>query len=78
MTSAEYLRNFRIAYADLVPPPGVKGRVVLTAVVGKDGVIQYVSPAGPAADAIRNWCFRPLKLNGVPVEVVTEIELNCE
>jgi len=61
----------------------VQGVVRFTAVIGKDGVIQSLDlvegPAllAPAAtDAVKQWIYRPTLLNGNPVEVVTQIDVN--
>ena len=84
-TTEEYQSHFRIAYADPVYPAeanGVEGVVVLDAVIGKDGsflslAVQSGQPvlARAALDAVRHWAYRPLLLNGNPVEVATEIEV---
>ena len=56
--------------------------VQLTIVVGTDGSVLETRPlAGPeehialAADAVRQWKYRPTKLNGRPVEVESTVEL---
>lgn len=64
----------------------VHGPVLLHAVIGKDGSVQNVdvvsspSPAlGQAAlDAVKQWKFRPYLLNGIPVEVDTQISVNFD
>jgi periplasmic protein TonB len=55
----------------------------LQAVIGISGQILSLSPKnGPdpalikaAMDAVRQWLYFPTLLNGVPVEVVTTIEV---
>ena len=61
---------------------GVSGTVVLTAVIGKDGLIQDLQVvSGPdllqqaALDAVKQWRYRPYLLNGEPVEVDTKINI---
>jgi peptidyl-prolyl cis-trans isomerase A (cyclophilin A) len=61
---------------------GVSGTVVLTAVVGKDGLIEDLQVvSGPdmlqqaALDAVKQWRYRPYLLNGQPVEVHTTINI---
>jgi outer membrane biosynthesis protein TonB len=51
--------------------------------MNKDGSIQSLSVKSgdpllvqSAIEAVQQWAYRPTKLNGVPVEVRTEIELN--
>jgi TonB family protein len=58
----------------------ILGKVVLNAVVGKDGNIENLVPAsGPkelqqsALDAVRQWTYKPFLLNGEPIEVKTTI-----
>jgi len=61
---------------------GVTGTVVLTAVIGTDGLIKDLQiVSGPdllqqaAIDAVRQWHYRPYLLNGQPVEVRTQINI---
>ena len=62
---------------------GVQGKVVLAAVIGKDGRIGdlevLVSPSPllskSALDAVKRWEYRPYLLNGEPVEVETTINV---
>jgi peptidyl-prolyl cis-trans isomerase A (cyclophilin A) len=60
----------------------VSGTVVLTAVIGTDGLIKDLQIAsGPdmlqqaAFDAVKMWRYRPYLLNGQPVEVHTTINV---
>lgn len=60
-----------------------QGTVRLAALIGEDGSIRNLrvvvgSPLlVPAAlDAVRQWKYQPTSLNGQPVEVETEIEVN--
>ncbi|HEY3740262.1 MAG TPA: M56 family metallopeptidase [Bryobacteraceae bacterium] len=64
---------------------GIEGTVIMKAVIGKDGTIlsleqinKQVDPrlAQVAIEAVKQWQYRPTLLNGEPVEVVTEIEVN--
>lgn len=71
-----------------VYPPGarqarISGTVRLEAVIGRDGVIQSLQVmsgnpwlAQAALDAVRQWVYRPTLLNGEPVEVLTQIDVN--
>jgi len=84
-TVEEYQKHFRIAYAEPVYPAeanGAEGEVILDAVIGKDGSILSLAVrsgdpilADAALAAVRQWSYRPLKVNGVPVEVATEIDV---
>ena len=61
----------------------VEGKVVLQAVIGKDGTIQnlHLISGHPmlseaAMDAVKQWLYKPYYLNGEPVEVETTIHVN--
>jgi outer membrane biosynthesis protein TonB len=64
-------------------PPGVDPRVVLDAVIGKDGSILQLEPRSSdpilvqaALETVRHWKYRPTTLNGIPVEVATQVEVH--
>ena len=60
------------------------GEVVqLRAIIGRDGTVQsLVLLSGQpllvqgAMDAVKQWVYKPTYLNGVPVEVVTEVSVH--
>jgi protein TonB len=61
----------------------IEGKVVLQAVIGKDGTIQNLHVVsghpmltGAAMDAVKQWLYKPYYLNGDPVEVETMINVN--
>jgi len=61
----------------------VQGDVRFSAVIGKDGRIRDLQATGgpailvpPALAAVKQWVYRPTLLNGQPVEVVTQIDVN--
>jgi protein TonB len=61
----------------------IQGVVKLSATIAKDGTIQHLEVVSghpmliPAAmDAVRQWVYKPTLLNGQPVEVVTQIDVN--
>jgi len=71
----------------LYPPDAkaarIQGTVRFTATIGKDGSIinlELVSGhpllAESAQDAVRQWIYKPTLLNGNPVEVITQIDVN--
>jgi protein TonB len=88
LTVEEHQAEFLIGRVEPVYPPearanGIEGKVELDVVVGKDGVVQTVSVrAGDpllteaAMEAVRQWTYRPTMVNGIPVEVATEVELS--
>jgi len=66
-------------------PGHARGVVQLSVVVGKDGSVIDVKPltGGPslldaAVEAVRHWKYRPLLLNGFPVEVQTTVEVSFD
>ena len=70
-------------YPPLAKMARVQGTVLLEAVIGKDGTIQElkVQEGHPllvraALEAVRQWRYQPTLLNGEPVDVLTEIEVN--
>ncbi len=61
----------------------IQGRVRLEAVIGRDGTIEDLKVIGghpllvnAALEAVRQWRYQPTLLNGKPVEVETEIDVN--
>jgi len=61
----------------------IQGTVVLQAVIGKDGRVQSVQVmSGPsmltkaAADAVKQWRYKPFSLDGQPVEADAQINVN--
>ena len=61
----------------------IGGTVRLTAIIGRDGTVQDLSLVSgqpllvkAAMDAVKQWVYKPTYLNGIPVEVVTEVDVN--
>jgi TonB family protein len=82
---AEGLKTHAVApiYPATARQHGIQGDLILRAVIDKNGdlgricIIQALG-AGldeAAVDAVRQWKYRPYILNGVPVEVVTTINV---
>jgi protein TonB len=70
-------------YPPLSRQARIQGTVVLQAVIGKDGTVQglHVVSGHPmltqaAMEAVKQWRYRPYSLNGEPVEVDTQINVN--
>jgi TonB family protein len=70
-------------YPPLAKTARIQGVVRLEAVIGKDGTLQdlKVITGHPlllesALMAVSQWVYKPTLLNGEPVEVVTEIDVN--
>lgn len=61
----------------------IEGTVRIQATISRDGRIENLHVLsghplldGPALEVVRTWRYRPLLLNGDPVEVITEIDVN--
>ena len=62
---------------------GVQGVVRIIALIGRDGrVTPREAVSGPEAlrplafDAVKQWLYEPVRLNGEAVEVLTQIDVN--
>ncbi len=71
------------AYPSLAKQARIQGVVQFTAIINKDGTIQSLQLMSghplliPAAtDAVKQWVYKPTLLNGEPVEVITQIDVN--
>ncbi|MGH9404522.1 MAG: energy transducer TonB [Terriglobia bacterium] len=71
------------AYPALARIARVEGLVRLEAVIGKDGAIENLRVVSghplliaAALNAVKQWRYEPTLLDGAPVEVVTEIDVN--
>jgi protein TonB len=80
---ANLIRKITPIYPPLAKQARIQGTVRFTAIIGKDGSIQNLQLVSghpllvPAAqDAVRQWLYRPTLLNGEPVEVITQIDVN--
>jgi protein TonB len=81
--SAKLLRQPTPMYPPLARNARISGVVRLEAVIGRNGTIESlrVMSGHPllvqaALDAVRQWVYQPTLLNGDPVEVLTQIEVN--
>ena len=61
---------------------GIQGKVVLDAIIGKTGNVENLKVlSGPAElqqsalDAVRQWTYRPVMVNGSPIEVETTVNV---
>ncbi|MCL5744535.1 MAG: energy transducer TonB [Acidobacteria bacterium] len=77
------IRQPKPVYPPLAKQARISGVVRLNAIIGKDGTIQNLTVASghpllvPAAlEAVKQWVYKPTLLNGEPVEVVTQIDVN--
>jgi TonB family protein len=73
------------AYPPACKTEGIEGSVVVQAVISKEGDViklevlnQLVDPrlVEAAVEAVKQWKYQPTLLNGAPIEVVTQIDVN--
>ncbi len=80
---AKLINQPKPAYPPLARQARIQGTVRFTAIIGVDGRIQNLTLVSghpllvPAAQAaVKQWVYQPTLLNGEPVEVVTQIDVN--
>jgi protein TonB len=83
LQAAMLVRKVEPTYPPLARQMRIQGTVRFSAVIGKEGQVQDLQfVSGPrvlekaAADAVKRWVYRPTLLNGNPVEVSTQIDIN--
>jgi TonB family protein len=83
IAQAKLVRQARPAYPVEAKQARIQGVVQLMAVIAKDGTILSLEVQSghpmlvPAAlEAVRQWVYEPTLLNGNPVEVITQIDVN--
>lgn len=77
------LVQVRPKYPDWARRQKIEGVVHLNVLVGKDGWVKHVEPAGGpeplipfAVDAVTQWRYRPAMIKGEPVEVRMQVDLS--
>jgi TonB family protein len=83
MMAAKIVSKVQPSYPPDARQDHVEGTVTLRIVIGTDRAIQDVSlisghPAlvQSALDAVKQWRYQPTLLNGKPVEVLTQVNIN--
>ena len=73
----------RPVYPPLAKQARISGVVKLAVVLARDGSVQDIKVisghpllVAAAIDAVKNWVYQPTLLNGQPVEVATQIDVN--
>ncbi len=81
--SAKLLRQPRPVYPQLAKQARIQGVVKLHALISKEGTIENLTLisghpllAPAALEAVKQWMYQPTLLNGEPVGVDTEIDVN--
>jgi protein TonB len=80
---AKLLRRTMPVYPPLAKQARIQGTVKFTAVIGTDGTIRNLQLLSghpllvpSAQEAVKQWAYQPTLLNGEPVEVITQIDVN--
>ncbi len=80
---AKLVRQPHPIYPPLAKQARIQGTVKLTAIISKDGTIQKLEVISGhpllvpnAIEAVKQWIYQPTLLNGEPVEVITQIDVN--
>lgn len=83
VSSGLLIRKVSPNYPPLARQARIQGTVVLQAQISKDGSIQNLQlisghpMLAPAAiEAVKQWKYKPYLLNGEPVEVETQVQVN--
>src|SRR5437763_17028704 len=83
VTNGLLIRKVNPAYPPLARQARISGKVILQAQISKDGNIENLQlisghpMLAPAAiEAVKQWKYKPYLLNGEPVEVETQVEVN--
>jgi protein TonB len=81
--AANIIRAPRPVYPQLAKQARIQGTVRFTAIIGKDGTVQNLELVSghpllvsAAQEAVKQWVYKPTTLNGEPVEVITQIDVN--
>jgi protein TonB len=81
--AANLIKKVTPAYPPLAKQARIQGVVRFTAIIGKDGTIQNLQLVTghpllvpSATEAVKQWIYKPTLLNGEPVEVITQIDVN--
>jgi protein TonB len=83
VSSGLLIRKVNPAYPPLARQARIQGVVILQAQISKDGSIENLQlisghpMLAPAAiEAVKQWKYKPYLLNGEPVEVDTQVQVN--
>jgi TonB family protein len=81
--SANLLAKVNPVYPPLAKQARIQGVVHLTTIIGADGAVQNLEVISghpllvqAAIEAVKQWVYKPTLLNGNPVEVITQVDVN--
>jgi TonB family protein len=82
IVAARILKRVQPMYPPLARQTRISGTVRLHAIIGKDGAVEQLEVISghplllqAAMDAVKQWMYQPILLNGDPVKVDTTIDL---
>jgi protein TonB len=82
---ANLVRQVPPEYPPLARAARIQGVVKLNVVIGRDGKVLDAQPVSGqpmliewAIDAVKQWEYRPTLLNGQPIEVLSQVEVNFQ
>jgi TonB family protein len=82
-SAVRVLEKVSPAYPKEAKASGLEGSVRLSVVVGKDGAVKRIdiregepSLAAAAEEAVRQWRYEPVLLDGQPVDVLVDVVVN--
>jgi TonB family protein len=77
------IRQIQPIYPPLAKQARIQGTVIMNAAIAKDGTVQNLTVVSghpllvqAAMDAVRQWVYQPTLVNGQPVEVSAQVNLN--
>ena len=80
---ANLIKKIDAVYPPLAAQARISGQVRFTVIINKDGTLQNIQLVSghpllvPAAhDAVSQYVYKPTLLNGNPVEVLTQVDVN--
>ncbi len=83
VAAVNLINKVQPVYPQLAKQARVQGTVSFMAIIGKDGSVQDLQLISghpllvqSAQDAVKQWIYKPTLLNGNPVEVTTQIDVN--
>jgi protein TonB len=83
LQSAKLIRQPKPVYPELARRVRIQGVVMLHALISRDGTIENLQVVSghpllvpSALEAVKQWAYQPTLLNGEPVEVETDIDVN--
>jgi TonB family protein len=81
--AANLIQRVQPEYPEIAKAARVQGVVVFDVLIGTDGKVKQMGVnsghpmlVDPAREAVVQWEYRPTLLNGQPIEVISQVEVN--